>query len=86
MATQKYVYQKEDNTILGPKITINFKSKQNMTSYEWIYVSKLQWLNSNVYKFYNNKYITMQTKLHCSLYNNNIKATFVDQVASLINK
>jgi hypothetical protein len=39
-----YLFQKEDNTILGPNITINFKIIQNMlfTSYERIYVSKLQ--------------------------------------------
>ena len=28
-----FLYEKEDNTILGPNITINFKIIQNMTSY-----------------------------------------------------
>ena len=60
MGTQNILYQKEDNTIfIGLNITVIFKSKQNKTSHEQIYavqyVSKLQRLNSNVYKFYNNK-------------------------------
>jgi hypothetical protein len=43
-----YLFQKENNTILGPNITINFKIIQNMlfTSYERIYVSKLQRLTA----------------------------------------
>ena len=53
------LYQKEDNTIfIGLNITAIFKSKQNYDKL-WAnipYVSKLQRLNSNVYKFYNNKF------------------------------
>jgi hypothetical protein len=45
-----YLYQKEDNTILGPNITINFKIIHIMTSYERIYVPKLQRLTAEQYK------------------------------------
>jgi hypothetical protein len=75
-----YLFQKEDNTILGPNITINFKIIQNMlfTRYERIYVSKLQRLTAEPVGYKrlqidNNKlltintYITIQSKLHCSL-------------------
>jgi hypothetical protein len=85
----KYLYQKEDNTILGPNITINFKIKQNM-SYQRIYVSKLQRLtvltitiSKNISQYKLN--CTVVCRLVCCKTHNNIKATFVNRVVSFIN-
>jgi hypothetical protein len=72
--TQKYIYIKRKTTILGPNITINFKIIHIMTSYERIYVSKLQWLTAEQYKrlqIDNNKLLNYknisQYKLNCTV-------------------
>jgi hypothetical protein len=70
-----YLYQKEDNTILGPNITINFKIIHIMTSYERRNICpKLQRLTAEQYKrlqIDNNKLLNYknisQYKLNCTV-------------------